>query len=92
MSPDLPSITYQAIQALSHPFNPSTSEADKSLSLRLVLQSEFQNNQGYAEKPCLKQTNKKNQNKTKLKGKKVGMTAMGRQRRTLGQPKLRPIY
>jgi hypothetical protein len=41
---------------MAHVFNPSALEAEASL----VLQSEFQDSQGYTEKPCLqnKQTNK----------------------------------
>ena len=39
-------------------FNPSTLEAEEDGSLRVQgqpgLQSEFQNSQGYTEKPCLK--------------------------------------
>jgi hypothetical protein len=34
----------------------------------LVLESEFQDSQGYTEKPYLKQTNNQNQNKTEEKG------------------------
>jgi hypothetical protein len=52
---------------VAHAFNPSTWEAEAGgfLSLRPDgLQSEFQDSQGYTEKPCLK--NKK-QNKTKNK-------------------------
>jgi hypothetical protein len=41
---------------VGHTFNPSTWEAEASLSL----QSEFKDSQGYTEKPCLeKPTNKK---------------------------------
>jgi hypothetical protein len=36
----------------------------------LGLQSEFQDSQGYTEKPCLKQTNKQTKTKTKKKTKK----------------------
>jgi hypothetical protein len=48
-----------------HTYNPSTWEAEASGFLNLSqpgLQSEFQDNQGYTEKPCLK---KQKQNKTK---------------------------
>jgi hypothetical protein len=48
---------------VAHAFNPSTWEAEAGgfLSSRHAgLQSEFQDSQGYTEKPCLeKQTNKK---------------------------------
>jgi hypothetical protein len=50
-----------------HAFNPSTWEAEAGgfLSSRLSgLQSEFQDTQGYTEKPCLKKTNKQTNNKT----------------------------
>jgi hypothetical protein len=46
-----------------HAFNPSTWEADRwiFLGLRSTWSTEFQDSQGYTEKPCLgkKQTNKK---------------------------------
>jgi hypothetical protein len=43
---------------VAHAFNPSTREAEAGGFLSL--QSEFQDSQGYTEKPCLKkQTNKK---------------------------------
>jgi hypothetical protein len=50
---------------VAHAFNPSTREAEAGgfLSSRpACLQSEFQDNQGYTEKPCLE---KQKQNKTK---------------------------
>jgi hypothetical protein len=59
-----------------HAFNPSTQEAEAGgfLSSRLAgLQSEFQDSQGYTEKPCLeknkkqKQTNKQPPPKKKQK-------------------------
>jgi hypothetical protein len=48
-------------------FNPSTWEAEAGgfLSSRNSLQSEFQDSQGYAEKPCLEKT------KTKIKKKNL---------------------
>jgi hypothetical protein len=48
---------------MAHPFNPSTqeAEADGFLSSR---PAEFQDSQGYTEKPCLKKT----ENKTKKDG------------------------
>jgi hypothetical protein len=53
----------------AHTFNPSTREAEagRFLSSRGQpgLQSEFQDSQGYTEKPCLeKQTNKQTNKKT----------------------------
>jgi hypothetical protein len=54
---------------VAHAFNPSTweAEAGRFLSSKPGLQSEFQDSQGYTEKPCLKTK----QNKTKQKkGKK----------------------
>jgi hypothetical protein len=60
---------------VAHAFNPSTREAEagRFLSSRPSgLQSEFQDSQGYTEKPCLeKQTNKQanKQNKTTTKKK-----------------------
>jgi hypothetical protein len=59
--------TFQAVETecsqavVAHAFNPSTREAEagRFLSSRSGLQSEFQDSQGYKEKPCLKkQTNK----------------------------------
>jgi hypothetical protein len=55
-----------------HAFNPSTweAEAGRFLSLRQPgLQSEFQDSQGYTEKPCLKKQNKTKQNKKEKKKK-----------------------
>jgi hypothetical protein len=54
---------------VAHIFNPSTREAEAGgfLSSRPAwLQSEFQDSQGYTEKPCLKKTKNKNKN-TKIK-------------------------
>jgi hypothetical protein len=65
----LPSTKPHQPGVVAHAFNPSTreTEADRFLSSRPAqpgLQSEFQDSQGYTEKPCLgenkKQTNKKN--------------------------------
>jgi hypothetical protein len=54
---------------VAHTFNPSTREAEggRFLSSRPAgLQSEFQDSQGYTEKPCLEtKQNKTKQNKTK---------------------------
>jgi hypothetical protein len=60
---------------VAHAFNPSTREAEagRFLSSRPGLQSEFQNSQGYTEKPCLKKPKKK---KRKKKEKKRMCTAM----------------
>ena len=46
---------------VAHTFNPSTWEAEAGgfLSLQPGLQSEFQDRQGYTEKPCLKKNNNK---------------------------------
>jgi hypothetical protein len=58
-----------------HAFNPSTWEAEAGEFLsrgQPGLHSEFQDSQGYAEKPCLNKTkqNKTKQNKTKQNQKK----------------------
>jgi hypothetical protein len=51
---------------VAHAFNPSTWEFEASL----VYKSEFQDSQGYTEKPCLKnKTKQKNPSKTKNKTK-----------------------
>ena len=53
---------------VAHAFNPSTREAEAGgfLSSRPGLQNEFQDSQGYTEKPCLEKTkNKKIKNKLK---------------------------
>jgi hypothetical protein len=52
---------------VAHAFNPSTREAEAGgfLSSRPGLQNEFQDSQGYTEKPCLEKTKKQKQNKTK---------------------------
>jgi hypothetical protein len=60
---------------VAHAFNPSTweAEAGRFLSSRAAcLQSEFQDNQGYTEKLCLKKnkTKQKNKNKQTNKNKK----------------------
>jgi hypothetical protein len=59
---------------VAHAFDPSTWEAEAGgfLSLRpawSTIQSEFQDSQGYTEKPCLKQTNKQTNKQTKSKSK-----------------------
>jgi hypothetical protein len=57
---------------VAHAFNPSTREAEAGgfLSSRQPgLQSEFQDSQGYTEKPCLEKQNKQ----TKKKSISVGM-------------------
>jgi hypothetical protein len=56
-----------------HAFNPSTWEAEAggSLSSRQPgLQSEFQDSQGYTEKPCLKKQTKNKKQKQKQTNKK----------------------
>jgi hypothetical protein len=49
-------------EVVTHTFNPSTQEAETSGSLWVQgqpdLQSEFQDNQDYTEKPCLKEKKK----------------------------------
>jgi hypothetical protein len=54
---------------VAHAFNPNTWEADAGgfwVQGQPGLQSEFQDSQGYTEKPCLKtKQNKTKQNKTK---------------------------
>ena len=60
-----------------HIFNPSTqeAEADEFLSSRLpALQSEFQDSQGYTEKPCLEKQKQKNQKNQKTKTKQTKQT------------------
>jgi hypothetical protein len=57
-----------------HLFNPCTWEAEAGGS---GLQSEFQDSQGYTEKPCLQNQNQ-NQNKVKLKGTRVCLREAGR--------------
>jgi hypothetical protein len=54
---------------VAHAFNPSPWEAEASgfLSSRLAWSSQFQDSQGYTEKPCLK---KKKQRKRKRKRKR----------------------
>jgi hypothetical protein len=55
---------------LAQAFNPSTKEAEAGRFLirgQTGLQSEFQDSQGYAEKPCLKNKINK-QNKTRVGG------------------------
>jgi hypothetical protein len=58
-------LTHSQVVVVAHAFNTSIWEAEAGgfLSLRPGLQSEFQDSQGYTEKPCLK--NKTKQNKTK---------------------------
>jgi hypothetical protein len=53
---------------VSHAINPSAREAEAGRFLsqgQTVLQSQFQDSQGYTEKPCLKKQNKTKQNKIK---------------------------
>jgi hypothetical protein len=45
---------------VAHAFNPSTLEAEAGRFLSSGLQSEFQDNQGYTEKPCLEKPKKEN--------------------------------
>jgi hypothetical protein len=46
-----------------HVFNPSTWEAEAGVGGQPGLQSEFQDSQGYTEKPCLKKPKTNNKNK-----------------------------
>jgi hypothetical protein len=59
---------------VAHTFNPSTWEAEAGgcLSSRPAgLQSEFQDSQGYTEKPCLEKPKKKKKKKFKKKNNKI---------------------
>jgi hypothetical protein len=49
---------------VAHTFNPSTLEAEAGEFLSSGLQSQFQDSQGYTEKPCLK--NQKTNKQTKI--------------------------
>jgi hypothetical protein len=63
----------------AHAFNPSTVEAEAGRFLtqgQPGLQSEFQDSQGYTEKPCLKKKKNTKQNKTKQKPKKMAYSAI----------------
>jgi hypothetical protein len=59
---------------VAHAFNPSTREAEAGGFLSSALQSEFQDSQGYTEKPCLKtpKTNKQTNKQIKIKTYRVG--------------------
>jgi hypothetical protein len=73
---------------VAHTFNPSTQEAEAGgfLSSRQPgLQSEFQDSQGYTEKPCLKKPKKKKKEKKKKK-KKRKKRKVTLQARRLAQP------
>ena len=52
---------------VAHAFNPSTREAEAGgfLSSRPAVQSEFQDSQGYTEKPCLEKPKKEKEKKRK---------------------------
>jgi hypothetical protein len=50
---------------VAHAFNPSTLEAEAGGFLSL--QSEFQDSQGYTEKPCLEKKNQTNKQQQKIK-------------------------
>jgi hypothetical protein len=58
---------------VSHTFNPSPREAEAEVRGQPGLQSEFQDSQGYTEKPCLK----KKKGKSNKKEKKVGFWVCG---------------
>jgi hypothetical protein len=53
---------------VAHAFNPSTweAEAGRFLSLRPTWSTEFQDSQGYTEKPCLKKKKKKKEQITTM--------------------------
>jgi hypothetical protein len=71
--------TQVMLGVVAHAFNPSTWEADAGRFLKLNpkpktktefeagLQSEFQDSQGYTEKPCLEKPKKKKKKKKKKK-------------------------
>ena len=63
---------------VAHTFNPSTQEAEAGgFPGQPGLQSEFQDSQGYKEKPCLKkQRTNKQTNKKKLPGKGMELESM----------------
>jgi hypothetical protein len=63
---------------VAHTFNPSTREAEADRFLvqgQPGLQSEFQDSQGYTEKPCLKNQTKQNKTTTTKKGQTVAAVA-----------------
>jgi hypothetical protein len=68
---------------VAHAFNPSTQEAEAGgfLSLQPGLQSEFQDSQGYTEKPCLK--NKQTNKQTKKAPRHGGTNTHGKHTRFL---------
>jgi hypothetical protein len=55
--------TLIALGVVAHAFNPSTQEAEAGVISEfkpsLIYKSEFQDSQGYTEKPCLKKPKKK---------------------------------
>ena len=51
---------------VAYAFNPSTQEAELWVWSQPGLQSEFQDSQGYTEKPCLKKQTNKQTNKIYL--------------------------
>jgi hypothetical protein len=50
---------------VAHAFNPSTWEAEAGEFLRPAWSTEFQDSQGYTEKPCLEKKKKKKKKKKK---------------------------
>jgi hypothetical protein len=63
---------------VAHAFNSSTweAEAGEFLSSRLDPQSEFQDSQGYTEKPCFEKQNKTNKQTKKVRIKFYNMCAL----------------
>jgi hypothetical protein len=50
-----------------HAFNPSRGRRISEFEAKPGLQREFQDSQGYTEKPCLKKTNKQKKNASSLR-------------------------
>jgi hypothetical protein len=75
---------------VEHAFNPSTWEAETGRFLSSSqpgLQSEFQDSQGYTEKPCLKKQNKTKQNNPPQKNKNKNKTKPNQTKEQNKKPK-----